>query len=103
MESEPDALHMDTSIPVVPTAAIAVAAQAPDVQEDVAVIPEAESDLRNHEIKTEDSSSNEEGDAVQDSSSSRSFVDPGVLPEAQEQEEALPSTVTSSFFEGNIS
>jgi hypothetical protein len=107
--SEPDALHFDTSIPIVPTAAIAVAAQ----------VPEVESDLPNHEIKTEGFSSIEEGEAVQDSFA-KSFVDTEVQPEAQEQEEtintgkpdsgvaaanileALPSTVRSSFFERNI-
>ena len=98
VESEPDALHMDMSIPVLPTAAIAIAAQAPDVQED-AVVTEAESDLPNHETKTEGSSSIEEEDAVQDSSS---FIETEVQPEAQEQEEAPPSMVTSSFFERNI-
>ena len=98
VESEPDALHMDTSIPVVPTATIAIAAEAPDVQEDAAIIPEAESDLPNHE----GSSSIEEEDAVRDSSSSKNFVDTEVQPQAQEREEALPSTVTSSFFERNI-
>ena len=99
VESEPDALLVDTSIPVVPTAAIAVAAQAPEVQEDATVIPEAESDLPKHEIQTEGSSSIEEGDVVHDSSS---FVDTEVQPEAQEQEEVLPSTVTKFFDERNI-
>jgi hypothetical protein len=74
VESEPDALHMDTTIPVVLTPAIdvdiAVTAQAPEVQEgrvDTTVIPEAEPDLPSHEIKTEGSSSIKEGDVVQDS------------------------------------
>jgi hypothetical protein len=34
VESEPDALHMDTSISVVPTPTIAVASQVPEFQED---------------------------------------------------------------------
>ena len=68
MESEPDALHMDTSIPVVPTP-------------DATVIPEAESDLPNHEIKIEGSSSFEKGEVVQDYSPSKSFVDTEVQPE----------------------
>ena len=119
MELEPDALHMDTSIPVVPTPAIAVAAQA-QVQEDSTVIPEAESDLPNHEIKVEGSSSIE-GEAIWDYSPSKTFVDTEGQPEAQELEEtyntdkvdlgvaaanilpeALQSTVTSTFFERNI-
>jgi hypothetical protein len=61
MESELDSLHMDTSIPVVPTPAIAVTPQAPQVQEnrlDTSVIPEAESDQPSHEIKTEDDTNN---------------------------------------------
>ena len=61
VESEQDALHMDTSIPVVPTPAIAVAAQVPEVQEDrqdITVIPEAESDQLSLEIKTEDDTNN---------------------------------------------
>jgi hypothetical protein len=119
LESEPDALHMDTSFSVAPTPAIAVAAQAPEVQEDTTVI--SESDLPNHEIKTEGYSSIEEGDADQDSSPSKGFVDTEVQPEAQEQEEtfntdeadsgvaaanilseALSSTVSSLFLERNI-
>jgi hypothetical protein len=61
VESERDALHMDTSIPVVPTPAIAVAAQVPEVQEDrldTSFIPKAESDQPSHEIKTEDDTNN---------------------------------------------
>ena len=83
VESEPDALHMNTNIPVAPIPAIdvdiAVIAQAPDVQEDrldATVIPEAEPDLPSHEIKTEGSPSIKEGDAGQYSSpSSKSFFD----------------------------
>ena len=112
MESEPDALHMDTSIPEVPTPAIAAAAQAPEAQEgrvDTTIIPEAESDLPSHEVKTEGSSLFEEGDAVQDSSpSSKDFVDIEIQPEVKADSgdvavnilpETLPSTVTSSFFD----
>ena len=99
VNSEPDALRMDASIPVVPTPAIAVATQAPEVQEDrldTAVITEAESDLPSHEIKAEGSSSIKEGehDAVQNSSHETFDIvkaDSGIaavniLPEA------LPST-----------
>jgi hypothetical protein len=60
VESEPDVLHMDTSILVVPTPT-AVASQVPEVQEDrldTTVIPEAESDQPIHEIKTEDDTKN---------------------------------------------
>jgi hypothetical protein len=85
----PDSLHEDTSIPVVPTPAIAVAAQAPEVQEDPNVIPGAESDLPNFEIKTGVSSSIEEGDAVQDASPSQGFVDAEVQSEIQEREESF--------------
>jgi hypothetical protein len=107
VESEPDALHMDTNIPVVD---IAVTAQVHEDRLDTTVIPEAESDLPSHEIKIEII---KEGDAVQDSSPSKSFVDVEVQPEAQVLEEtfnidtadpsvaavnilpeALPSTVT---------
>ena len=117
MESEPDVLHVDTSIPVVPTQAITVETE---VQEDATVTPEAESDLLHHEIKTEGSSSIE-GDVVQSYSPSKNFVDTEVQPEAQVPEEtlntdkadsdvaaanivpeALPSTVNSSFLERNI-
>ena len=113
MESVPDALHEDTSIPAVPTPAIAVAAQVPEIQEDATVIPEAESDLSNHEIKTEVPSSIKEGEE-----SSKGYIDTEVQPEAQEREEtfnadsgvaaanilpeALLSTVISSFFVRNI-
>jgi hypothetical protein len=118
VESEPDALHVETSISAVPTPATVVAAQEPEVQEDATVIPEAESDLPSHEIKNEFSSSYEEGDATQDSSPFKGFVDNEVQPEAQELEEtfnadsgvaaanilpeALLSTVISSFFVRNI-
>jgi hypothetical protein len=104
---------------------IAVVGQAPEVQEDrldTTVIPEAESDLPSHEIKTEGSELIKEGDAVQDSSpSSKSYVDIEAQPEAQVLEEpfnidkadsgvvavnilpeALPSTVTWSFLDRNI-
>lgn len=100
VDSEPDALRMDASIPLVPTPTIAVAAQAPEVQEDrldTALITDAESDLPSHEIKAESSSSIKEGehDAVQNSSQETFNIvkaDSGVaavniLPEA------LPSTV----------
>lgn len=125
VESEPDALHEDTSIPVVPTPATdgdtTSTAQVQEDQLDTTVLPEAEPDLPGHEIKTEGFSSFKEEEAVQDSSPSKSFVDTEVQPEAQELEEtfntdkadsgaaaanilpeALPSTVTSSFFERNI-
>ena len=120
VESEPDFLHMDTSIPVVPAPAddvdIAVTTQVHE-NRDTNVIPEAEPDLPSHEIKTEGSSSNKEGDGVQDSSpsSSKSFV---AQPEAQVLEktfyvdradsgenilpETPPYTVTWSFFDINI-
>ena len=97
VESEPDALHM---IPVVPAPSIAVAAHALEGQEERL-----------------DSTVIKEGDPVQDhSSSSKSFVDTEVQPEAQVLEETfnivkadsgvatvniqpedLPSTVTSSY------
>lgn len=104
VESEPH-LHMDTYIPVVPTPAIAVAAQAPEVQEDrldTTVIPEAEPDLPSHEIKTDGSSSIKEGDAVQDSSaSSNNLVDIDVQPEVQvlevETHEADVATTTNDI------
>lgn len=125
VESEPDALHEDSSIPVVSTPAIdgdiAGKAQVQEDRLDTTVIPEAELDLPSHEVKTESSSSIKEEDAVQDSSALKGFVDTDVQPEAQELEErfntdeadsgvatvnilaeALPSTVTSSFFERNI-
>ena len=94
LDSEPDVLHMNTSIPVVPTPAIAVAAQAPKVQEDrldTADIQEAESDLPSHEIKTEGSSIEEGGgDPVRNSSPSlESFADIEVQPEAQILDETL--------------
>jgi hypothetical protein len=89
VESEPDALHVETSISAVPTPAIVVEAQEPEVQEDATVIPEAESDLPSHEIKTEFSSSDEEGDATQDSSPFKGFVDNEVQLEAQELEETI--------------
>ena len=94
VESELDALHMDTSTPEV-TPAIAVAAQAPEFQEDqldTTVIPEAESNLPSHEVKTEGSSIKEgDHDAVQNSSPSlKSFVDIEVQPEAQ----VIPSDVS---------
>lgn len=116
--SEPDALH---SITEVPTPAIdkdiAVTAQVQEDQLDTAVIPETEPDLPSH-----GSSSINKGDAVQDSSlSSKSFVDNEVQPEAEVLEEsfntvksdsgvaaenilpeALPSMVSSSFFDRNI-
>ena len=63
MESEPDTSHQ-----VVPTPAIAVTSQAPEIQEDrldTTVIPEAEPDLPSRE--TEGSLSIKEGDAVQGS------------------------------------
>ena len=88
VESETDALQMDTSIPVVPIASIATAALASEV-----------------------------GDAVQHSFASKNFVDTEVQPEVQELDETLntdksdsgvadmnilpgdlPSTVTLSFF-----
>lgn len=117
VESELDVLHMDTSIPVVFTPAIAVTELAPEVQEDrlysTVIIPEAESDLPSHEIETEGSSLIKEGDAIQDSShSSKGFVDIEVQPEGQTREETfkanlgvaaeniLPEAmVTWSFFE----
>jgi hypothetical protein len=94
MESEPDVLRMDTSIPVVPTPAndvdIVVTTQGHEDRLDTNVIPEAEPDLPSHEIKTEGSTSNKEGDEVQDSSpSSKSFVDIEVQPEAQVLEETF--------------
>lgn len=119
VESEPDFLHMDTSIPVVSAPAndvdIAVTTQVHE-NRNTNVIVEAEPDLPSHEIKTEGSSSNKEGDGVQDSShSSKSFV---AQPEAQVLEETfyadtadsgenilpetLPYTVTWSFFDINI-
>ena len=106
---------MDTSISIVPTPTDAVAAQAPEVQEDTTVMPESESDLP---IKTEGSSPVKDEDAIQDSSPSKSFVDTKVQREAQELEdtfntenpdsgiadvnilpEILSPTVTLSFFE----
>ena len=77
---------MDTSFPVVSTPAIAVAAQSPEVQEDrldTTVTSEVEPNLPSHEIKTESTSSIKEGDAVQESSPSKSNVDIDVQPEAQ--------------------
>ena len=125
VESGPDTMHMDSSIPVVPNPAIdvdiAVTAQVHGDQLDTTDIPESEPDLPSHEIKTEGSSSIKEGDAVQEPSPSKSFADIEFQPEAQVLEEtsnivktdsdvavvnilleALPSTVTSSFFEGDI-
>ena len=125
VESGPDTLHMDSIIPVVPNPAvdvdIAVTAPVHEDQLDTNVIPESEPDLPSHEIKTEGSSSIKEGDAVQEPSPSKSFADIEFQPEAQVLEEtfnivkadsgiaamnilpeALPSTVTSSFFEGDI-
>jgi hypothetical protein len=126
VESEPDVLHMDTSIPVVSTPAIdmdiAVTALGPEVQEDrldtTVIIPEAESDLPSHEIKTEGSPLIKEG---LEGDSSKGFVDIEVQPKAQTLEEtfnvdkadsgvaaenilpeALPSTVTWSFFKRNV-
>ena len=115
VESETDALHIDTSIPVTPIPAIDVASLAPEVQEDTTVMPESESDLP---IKTEGSSPVKDEDAIQDSSPSKSFVDTKVQREAQELEdtfntekpdpgiadvnilpEILSPTVTLSFFE----
>ena len=115
VESETDALHMDTSIPVAPIPAIDVASLAPEVQEDNTVMPESESDLP---IKTEGSLPVKDEDAIQDSSPSKSFVDTKVQREAQELEdtfntekpdsgiadvnilpEILSPTVTLSFFE----
>ena len=116
VESEPDALH---SIPQDPTTAIdrdiAVTAQVQEDQPNTTVMPEAEPDLPTHEIGTGGTSSIKERDAVQDSSPSSN--DNEVQPEAQALEEtlnivktdsgvaaanvlpeALPSTVTLSFF-----
>lgn len=112
---------MDTSISIVPTPTDAVAAQAPEVQEDATVIPEVELDLPSDGIKNECSSSIKEEDAVQDSSPSNGFVDAEVQPEVQEleeafntnkgdsgvvaaniQPEALPSQVNSSFFTDDL-
>jgi hypothetical protein len=121
VESEPDVLHTNTSIPVVPTSAndvdVAVTKQVHEDRPDTIVIPEAEPDLPTHETKTEGSSSNKEGDGIQDSSPSKSFVDIEVQPEAQVLEESfcvnkaesgvasenllpetLPSTVTIVIF-----
>ena len=97
VESEPDALHMDTGIPVTPTPAvdadIAGTALAPEVQEDrldFTVIPEAEPDLPSHEIKTEGSPSIKEGDAGQYSPpSSKSIVD---MIEVQPEDQVLEET-----------
>ena len=96
VELKPEALHMDTSIPVVLTPAIIVATQAPEGQEDridSTVIPEAESDLPSYEIKTEGSSSVEEGYADQDSSLSEvgeeshrlTEVEPQIIPTIMEE------------------
>lgn len=98
VELEPEALQMDSNIPVVLTPAIAVAAQAPEVQEDrldTAVITEAESDLPSHEIKAEGSSSIEEGYTDQDSSLSEvgeshrlTEVEPQIIPTFMEKSPA---------------
>lgn len=97
-KSELDGLHMNISIPVVPTPAIAVAAQTPEVQEDqldTTVLSEAEPDLPGHEIKTEGSSSIKEGVAVQDSSLSdggegdrTAEVEPRIIPAITEESPA---------------
>jgi hypothetical protein len=89
IESEPDALHMDTSIAVNPTPEIAVATPAPEGLEDrldSAVIPEAESVLSGHEIKTEG------GDADQDFSPSEvgesdrlTEIEPQIIPAIMEE------------------
>ena len=90
-ESEPDALYMDTSIPVVPTPAI-TAAQSPEGLEDrldSTVIPEAESDFK---IKTETALSIEEAVADQPSEAGESdrivVVEPQIIPAIKEESPA---------------
>jgi hypothetical protein len=102
VESGPDSLHVDTSIPT------------PAIDVDIAVtaqVLEAEHDLPSHEIETEGPSSITEGDAVQDSSPSKFFVEG--QPEAQVLEETsntviddtndlLTSTISSTAIAGEF-